>query len=225
MKKNLMLALFVLLLATGCDGTYNLEIYDDRYKEDITIIENNTNNWYSPNKNGVSFNDLLTEEYNRDNFYYQKKLISDTTTMGLNYKSDFDIDTYDSLAIPYRCYQYFTVLDEGDDIVISTSNKNLCYGAYEWLNNITINIKTNHKVLEHNADSVKNGIYTWKLTRENASDKSIQIKFSTKKFIVNYENEDIKSNFSLAFIIAGILILTGIILLILRMLQKNANKI
>lgn len=225
MKKKFFLSIFILLLATGCDGTYNLEIYDNRYKEDITVAENNPSNWYTTNKNGVSFNQLLTEEYNRDNFYYKKKLTSTTTTMGLNYKSDFDLDTYSSIAIPYRCYQYFTVLDEGDDIVISTSTKNICYDLYEWLDNITINVKTNHKVLDSNADSVKNGVYTWHLTRDNASNKSIQIKFSTKKFIVNYNNENLKSNLSLPLIIGIVLILAGVVLLILRMVQKNANKI
>ena len=92
------------------------------------------------------------EEYDRDNGFYRKTFISTDTEKGLNYVCEFDQQDYSAMSLPSRCYQYFNVIEEDDTIIISTSNKNLCYDYYKWLENITINFTTNHEVLYSNAD-------------------------------------------------------------------------
>jgi hypothetical protein len=223
--KYFLLSICILLLATGCDGTYNVEIYNNRFKEDITIKENDSINWDDVNENGVSFRNLLDAEYNRDNNYYKKTLISNTNELGLNYKSDFDFNTYSTSGIGYRCYQYFRVVQENNSILIATSNRNTCYDDYKWLNNITINVKTNHKVLDNNADKVDGNTYTWYLTRENASNKSLQIRLSSTNFIYNYNNEVVNQVLLIAGIIAGVITIFIIIFLIFKIKSKRANKI
>ncbi|HHT38792.1 MAG TPA: hypothetical protein GXZ95_05250 [Mollicutes bacterium] len=222
--KYVLLCMFLLLL-TGCSGVYNIEIYNNRYKEDITIVEENSKNWYDTNENGVTFKQLLDEEYERDNHYYKKKLISDFDKMGLNYKSDFDFESYSSLGIVYRCYQHFRVLQEENVITIITSDRNKCYDYYKWLDDITINVKTNHKVLDHNADETDKNTYTWYLNRNNALEKSIVIQLSSNEFVFNYENEEIKKY----GIYIGIIAIIGIIILgigiFLKLRNKKVNKI
>ncbi len=226
MKKVKFLTLCILLLfITGCDGVYNIEIYNDHYMEDITIIEEDRNNWYDKNEYEVTFMDLLEEEYERDNHYYSKLLISEPDKKGLNYKSVFDIETYGSLGIAYRCYEYFRVLSEENVITIMTSDKNACYDDYKWLNNITVNLKTNHKVLDHNADEVDKNTYIWHLTRSNASNKSLSIQLSSNEFVFNYENEKIKKLGLYIGIIAGIGVIIGVIVIVLKLLSKKVNKI
>lgn len=224
-KKKLALFFFILIVATGCDGVYNLEIYDNKYREDATITETNTLNWYDKNENGVSFRDFLDEEYNRDNYYYHKTMLSDSSALALNYKSDFDLNAYSSLGLPYRCYDYFNIIEEDTTILISTSNKNQCYERYKWLDNITVNLKTNHKVLDNNADSVKGNTYTWNLTRENASDKSLQIKISKYDFVNNYDNEIAKNALLIIGIVLTLAIIVALAIFIIRRIQKNANKV
>ena len=44
MKKSIILVLAILIL-TGCDINYNLEINDKKFKETITIVETNSTKW------------------------------------------------------------------------------------------------------------------------------------------------------------------------------------
>jgi hypothetical protein len=224
-KLRILLLSILLLITTGCDGVYNVEIYNDRYKEDITITENNSNNWDDKNENDVSFKTLLDEEYNRDNDYYVKEKLSSSTVLGLNYKSDFSLESYGSLGIAYRCYDYFSVLDDNDSVTIITSNKNKCYDLYKWLNNITINIKTNHKVLDNNADESQGSTYIWHLNRQNAVDKIIKLKFSKSEYVNNYENETVKNVGLIIGVVAIVLLVIGIVFLILRARMNKVNKI
>lgn len=75
------------------------------------------------------------------------------------------------------CYKYFSIVDNqaGNGVILSTSNKNLCFEQYPLLEEITITLKTNHKVEEHNADETVDGKYIWKINKNNYSNKSIQI--------------------------------------------------
>jgi hypothetical protein len=214
-----------MLLTTGCDGVYNVEIYNGSFKENITITESDSNNWDDVNENGASFRELLDAEYNRDNYYYKKTMISTPNELGLNYKSDFDLETYSSLGIGYRCYEYFRVVQDDKYILIITSNKNTCFDRYKWLNNITVNVKTNHKVLDNNADKVKGTTYTWYLTRDNASNKMMQIKLSTTEHVYNYDNEVVNQALVIIGIIGGIIALCLIIFVIFKVRGNRANKI
>jgi hypothetical protein len=223
--KYFLLTMLVLLLTTGCDGVYNVEIYNGSYKEDITITEKNSNNWDDVNENGVSFREQLDAEYNRDNHYYDKMLISNSTELGLNYKSNFNLIDYSSLGIGYRCYQYFRAVESDGIITIMTSNRNTCYDHYKWLDNITINVKTNHKVINNNADKVDGDTYTWYLTRENASDKSLEIRLSSNDYVYNYNNEVVNQLLLIFGIIAGVIIIIIIILVVFKIKGKRANKI
>lgn len=75
------------------------------------------------------------------------------------------------------CYKYFSIVDNPTEngVIISTSNKNLCFEQYPLLEEITITLKTNHKIEDHNADETVDGKYIWKINKNNYANKSIQI--------------------------------------------------
>ena len=80
------------------------------------------------------------------------------------------------------------------------------------IDEIQIKIKTNHKVLSHNADLIEGDTYIWKITDENSNNKSIQIRFS----------KDQKKNI-LGLIILGITVIIAIIILFVLWIQRKKN--
>lgn len=222
-KKILFISL-ILWFVTGCDATYNVEIYNDSYKEDGTIVENNPQNW-DDDSSGFTPRELIHNEYKLDNYFYNKTLIDDNTSLGLNYKSNFDFESFSTNSLGFRCYEYFRALDENNSIIIMTSNKNLCYDRYKWLDNLTINVKTNHKVLEHNADAVNKDTYTWHLTRQNALDRIVKIELAKDEYVSNYDNEILKNAGIIIGVIIGGAILTIVIVFFFRKRMDTANKV
>ncbi len=121
------------------------------------------------------------------------------------------------------CYQHFSVVNnlDNDGIILSTSNKNLCFEHYDNLDEIVIKLKTNHEVKEHNADEVLDGEYIWKINKINYDNKSIQINLlnkTTKKL-------DLSLLISLCSVILVVVIIASIFVINLSIKSKKANKI
>lgn len=222
--KKIILSVLLLLFASGCDAIYNVEIYNDTCKEDVTIIEDDSNNWYDKNQYGATFKDMLDEEYNHDNYYYSKKMISSESELGLNYKGELSLIDYDTSSIVYRCYDYFTMAEKDESIVISTSNHNRCFDNYKWLDNLTINVKTNHKVISNNADNINGNTYTWELSKYD-NDRPIQIELSKDEYVFNYDNEILKKFGTVAIVVGSITLLLILVALYFYIKNKRANKI
>jgi hypothetical protein len=222
--KKIILSVLLLLLVSGCDAVYNVEIYNDTCKEDATIIEDNSSNWYDKNQYGGTFKDMLDEEYNHDNYYYSKKMISSETELGLNYKGKLSLSDYDTSSIVYRCYDYFSMTEQDDSIVISTSKHNLCFDNYKWLDSLIVNVKTNHKVINNNADNVNGNTYTWNLTKYD-NDRSIQIELSKDEYVFNYDNEILKKFGTVAIVAGAIILVLIFVALYFYIKSKRANKI
>ena len=72
--KKIIFILPLLFILSGCTAEYNLEIYNDRFKEDIRIEELDPNKFDNA-KEGYTIRGLLREEYNMDNYYYEKKFV------------------------------------------------------------------------------------------------------------------------------------------------------
>lgn len=239
MKKIIILVLSLSFL-TGCSATYNLEVYNNKVKEDMEYFDTNSENWYNSSNSNQSYRDLVESSVdypypafdsaivNEDDTiklddveYYSNKIIDDGEKLGqsLSYKK-FKVSNYGDSFIAKKCYKYFNVLDDGKQIIISTSPENTCFDQYPMLDDITINFKTNHKVISSNADSVKGYHYTWKISREEKNDASIQIILAKNKYVFNYENEFVKKIFYILLIV-GIISIGGSVV---YKHYKNKNK-
>ncbi len=111
--------------------------------------------------------------------------IKDVGRLGISAKKTIDYKDKKSLKeLPgvSTCYKYFSVLENKnkDGILLSTSNKNLCFESYDILEEITVKLTTNHEVESHNADEVNGNDYIWKINRENYNNKNIQINLLNK---------------------------------------------
>ena len=88
---------------------------------------------------------------------------------------------------------------------------------YPNLESITVNVKTNHKVVSHNADQVSDGKYVWEIDKNNAGGKTLQIILS--------EDTVFTLNWGLVFGIGGVILVIGIVYLVIKNKSIQANKI
>lgn len=179
MKKILILMTF-LLLTTGCTAEYNLTITENSYKEELVIIGENqdeisefNNNWKIPIDKEE--NELLlgldgTPEIEGEIYKYN---ISNNKLI-FNY--EFGKDEYSKSTVVSYCYDKLLVVNDYDYITISTSPKVNCISEFPNITSIKVNIQTDKKVVHNNADSIKNNVYTWYITKDNIKNKSLSIK-------------------------------------------------
>lgn len=244
MKKKLIL-LIVLLLTTGCSANYDIEIYNNEVKEKLEYINTDPSSWDSKVQYGFTYRQLVeaSKDYPYPVFdstvvdendiikiegveYYDNTLISDTNKLGqkLEYKK-FTLDNFSDSSIVKKCYQYFNIIEKDDEIIFSTSLENKCFNEYSNLDIITVNLKTNHKVVSSNADIVNGYHYTWNISKEEKDDAAILITIKKDEYIFNYENEFIKKIMYIGGFIGIILGVSGFTYIYFKNKRNRLNEI
>ncbi|HOP65463.1 MAG TPA: membrane lipoprotein lipid attachment site-containing protein [Bacilli bacterium] len=233
MKKIVALIVMVLLLS-GCNATYNLEIYNDSYKEELTVKSlgadtTGLSEWNIPvNADEENLDVLLTTAKVTGVTYYDKSSEFTNGYYKYTYYHEFAMEDYYKSYFAVSSYDFFAVFTDDTDesgkkdlITITTSLENLPFAEYEDLEKITVNIKTNHRVYSSNADSHQNYTYTWNIDRNNYEKKSVQIRIYKDKYVLNYNNEVTKKLYIFLIILGVLLLAMGIVALRMR----KANKI
>jgi hypothetical protein len=235
MKKKILLCIMLLFL-TGCDAEYTLEINDDNYEELTSIVENDSSN-LNKTFNNITYKKLFdmylkkpipiskyeilqdeTDEEIPNVIYYDKKDLSTNLQTGMELSGTFSSKNIESSNMIEFAYGNLTVEKDDDVISISTENKAKIFEQFSTLDNLTVNIKTDYKVTENNADKVQNNVYTWNINRENYSNKPIIIEIKTS-------DDDI--SFQMELIIGGIILvlITIMTILFFRFKTNQSNKI
>lgn len=191
LKKKFLILISIVFLISGCDITYNLDIYNGKFSENIKIIENDKSKWNS-NVSTTTAQELYnsykakpipissyspmipgTNEKLNDVLYYNVNDLTNQKRIGMEYNYDMTQSQFNDSYFVRYAYNRFLVATIKDNITISTGEKLKLFEQYNNLENVTINITTNHKVIKHNADKVDGDTYIWKVNRENADDKSL----------------------------------------------------
>ena len=217
MKKGLILIGLCFLLC-GCSMNYELEIYNDKYNEQITI-----------DFDSIQLSDKKPTEYIRD------ELIKIDGSETIEYRELKDIDSNklfskytgrmeeykDNLTGLATCYDLYKINDYEGVITLLTSKTFNCFDYYQDLDEITVMIKSNHKLIETNADRVDGYKYYWDINKNTKDDEKILLKLKSDEYIFNYENEFVKK-------VVFILGITGIILIVgfgaYKIATKKMNK-
>ena len=216
--KKIILILFVLLV-TGCTTNYNLEISENSFKESIDIKINKNEILTEPDPEGIEVDDPITPFlsskdpvfFTNSNIYYNKIVqdLGEYYIVNMNYEyNPADFKNSNSLNM---CFDNFKFNDEKNYYIHA-------YGTFYCLysDNMTINIKTNNKVLKNNADSVDGNVYTWKIDNNNKNNVDIEFEVTKK---VSYT--DIFITILLAVIIISLI---GFVIYILKN-KKRSNEI
>ena len=216
MKKIILLCLILLLC--GCSTVnYNLNI-TDKVEEKLEIIASCTD------CDLTDFNIPTRKYYNDDNFdpydtsrqdnvvYYNqsKQVTSDNKTI-LTYSQTFNFNEYYNSYIAKKFYNDFEV-SYRDNIL--TIDSGLNFYLDDNVDEVAINITTDHKVTEANADKYENNTYTWIINKQNYSNKNIimSIDFNEETTV-------------LLIVILPIIFIISLILLIMYNKNKKDNQI
>ena len=223
--KNKRLFIIILILITGCSVEYNLNI-DSSFSEHTVYIPESSEEMIDGTQYRLPA--LFSESrltYDNSNLkeikYYNIKTLKDNK---FSFNFVYDDNQLNDSNIANSCYQFFSVDTKENEVSILTGNKFYCFDVYEELDSVTININSNYKVIQSNADKIVGKKHTWYITRENASNKPIIFVYDKSKknmTIMQY----LIDNVPLVVVVGTTLMLGGITFLIINTKKKKANKI
>lgn len=203
MKKYLLLFIFAFLLV-GCDGSYNLYISDDEIKENIVFhMENSIYDTYPI----LDFKQYPI--YSNTNIVYSNSVVDNNGYKDISMTYSFKPEEFSKSSALNSCFSNHKFLNEKKYYEMDLSGEFKClYG-----DSFDINIITDNKVMDHNADGVNGNKYTWHVNSNNKDNLSIRIKIKKDKF-------DTDILFYGLFIIIGI----AIFLIVKKSIEKRNNK-
>ena len=219
MKK--VIILLVLLLVTGCTATYNLEIKNDVFKENISI------NMTGSNKNQIDYfknNTFYSIMDRRSNFKeYNKKIIEKSDYSKANFSYNYKLNDYRKSTTLSTCFDAYNIIDEDGYYIISTSKGIKCAKEEDtvMLDKVKIVIKTNHKLKETNTNNINKYIYTWEFDEKDYDKANIYLKIYKDKYVFNYENEILIN----ILIISSFVLIIGIFTFIIFRKVNKAKKV
>lgn len=211
MKLKIMTLLFLTFLLSGCSATYNVEIYNNTINEEVSITDSTA----------TSSQDLETKIYDifekqtggLDALYRDFKPVSNygLDDYALVSKTTFDFDDYKQEMIRLGgCCRAIDFSDDGKYINFKTLGYFKWFEKYSDLDELTIRIKTNHKVKEHNADETGRFTYIWHIDKSNYKEKIPSMKLYSNRYVFNYNDEFIKKVLPIIVFVGIIIVGSGV---------------
>lgn len=210
-KRKLLFLLLGILLLSGCEVKYNIELDNGKISEEIIIPydsiyqESYEQEYYYDVVNNKKYSSSIEHIDGINKFVLKSKKI--------DIKAISDNDLYDF------CYDSINVLLEDNIYYIGTSGNFKCMN-YDYLDIDTfeLNIKTYNKVIKSNADKNKLNTYTWVINRDNFNNKNITFVVSKNQYVWYYKYRGL-------FIgLIGVLAIVLIIFLIKTIFSKKSSK-
>lgn len=209
LNKFLILCLIILLLS-GCSSEYNLFVSDNLFKDNIHFeyFKDESLPFSIDKPVYVFHNDLYT--------VYDKKIKNKRNLSILDFNYTYKPkDFVNANSFNYCFVEKNIIVDNNDYFEFNISKYNGCVLK----NNFDIKIKTNNKVLEHNADSVNGNTYIWHVDTNNPDIFNLHMKIAKGVLVNNYS-----INYVL-LIICSICLFLIISIFIFRYKFKYRNKI
>jgi len=228
MKKKMILLVISLFTITGCTTQYDLVINESSFDETTTIVAPKSDF----NRNEIQVyseqNIPITQETNQTKFY-NNFMTEDNSNYYIKLNYSHDIDTIKKSYFITKCYQNANINETSEQIEISTSPEFMCINLDDgWYNDAAkINIKTDLKVVENNADEVNDNTYTWNINQTNYTNKPVNITMQKKVNLKNVvEKIEVSSASKDLFIVYGcIALLIVLVVLLIAIKVKKNNKI
>jgi len=201
------LLLLCIIIISGCDVKYNLEINDMIFEENINIYVDPSN----PGENG-NFKIAVKESYfpMKEDFVNKYILtnISDDKITGMKLTYKYSLGNFKKAKIMNACFRNVVVRDDDKFVYINISDF-IC-GVYDYVevDSLQLQISTNHRVHETNGERNKDR-YTWDL---NTLD---EIEFSFYKDEFNKKEIDFGT-----IILIGLFLCLIVIFIYLKKIKK-----
>ncbi len=219
--KKLLILVGLLILTTGCEINYNLEIGEDgvvettslvsSYADDDDYVDQNSEMYdIYVNKPIPVFKDNTVKNDNKKESgikYYTTKDLATDDELGIELSTEFDYSSAINSKLANYVYDDFSVKKNNNLISVAASKIGYdIFKEYPTIKKINVNVKTPYTVVDNNADKVKDDVYTWTLKKSNYKEKDISITMDTTQVIE-------KSKGLSGGVIAGIVILVIIVVL------------
>lgn len=218
--------LIVVILLSGCSIDYQLNFIDGSLIEEINVTLDG-DDYTSDKIDSLKSFELMAISKGLEQIKYDSVFEDKGDSFLGNYQYTYSIDNFSKNNVLSRCYDAFALTKTDSYYLLSTSKTFKCLSIeYQTVDEYKISIKTNHKVLEHNADEVEDDEYIWRLYNngnEVSMEKPITIKFS--KEIV--ENKSLFDNYIVTIFVVflAIAMIGGIIVLVAYRKNQESNKI
>ena len=226
MKLKHISIIFLILLLSGCNVEYKIDLDKNlNIEENIKLIPTTTedeekfkefNSFIPINKEVDDFETL--EKKQKDIKYYNQK--KNKSLIQFNYR--FNKDDYINSSFVNKAYEFISVTQLKDELVLSTSKEFLLYEIYENLEEVKITINSKYKLIKSNADEEEKHSYTWIINKENAYEKNIYLKLDTTTEDLTIREKIENGDYLNIFTISIVLFIIGYFLY--KIIQRKGNK-
>ena len=222
MKKYLLILFLVILCTTGCEATYNLNITETGMTESVDFLV--PDNKENQNILKQYLSSTYMAYYNmdrRESVNYEKKEISQKNKIGMNLSNTYRGDDLQKSSLLDKCYYQKSVIKSDDEIIITTDGKTSCFykDQVKTLDKLVINITTDLKVTESNADKVEGHTYKWIIDETNYQNHPINIRMKI------VDKQTMSSNIVLWIIIGGLIIAAFAIFTYIQRKNRKNNEL
>lgn len=231
--------IIILLLVSGCNAVYTIEIENDIIKEKLEVQNFDDKNLvddeyrtlidlYASSNITTNYNYLRPEVYEKiEGFnYYQIEKIDTVNNLGLIMEAQYNLEDYLNSTLLNHHFNQFEFNNNDSTFYLNSKKNNDIFKKYFYLNNLTIKVTTDKKVLENNADIINNNTYIWNINKDNQLEKEIIFKIektdNDKLFVKDQNN---LYNSSTLLIIYGLLFIGIIIFLLNTLIKIRKNKL
>jgi len=199
-KKKLFILVGLLFLLCGCTAEVNLEVKNDRVRENVTINAIPEGD-YTMDRLPLAFRNFIPA-YAKDVLadaepdtkksgvsYYERKQEQLTNGYKFIYSYNFKLNNYKEARTVKNGFRSSNIYVDNVEktILLSTDNSGLLYFEdYPFLTDVTVNIKSDYKVVESNADYVNDNVYSWELNRNNNNKNIYLLLDKSAKFDEGY---------------------------------------
>ena len=206
--KKILIVVLILLISTGCQVKYELEFADNKLNENINIQIDNYNQKDIDNVKNYNAYAIYDNAYQ---IPYEVEY-SEGKTFNASYKYTYNYDEFNHAMYIKTCFDAFSFITNDNTYILSTSKGFKCMVLdYNKIDNIEIMINTNHQIIESNADVVKKGSLIWNIDNNNASEKSIYVKFGPVKELNFFEKNWLGILMLSSFVIIVLIIIISIV--------------
>ena len=213
--KKICFILLALILITGCEATYTIDI-DDNFNETLTVVPSNNNERTEINDSYYPYpayydslfseNDDALEGYATSIFGIEESSedegiapSSETVASVERYNIEFGNalvysykfgENYQDSNIALSSLREFDVANasstSGFSRIYASDFSDIFYN-HSNLTKLTVNVKTNKNVIAHNADLVNANVYTWVITKKNQN-RNISISYTDDRYYTQIDN-------------------------------------
>lgn len=218
MKKTFLLLITTILL-TGCQSTYEIKFTKDKIEDTIQIYTDNSIVQSATTKQTQDFQNELGN-WERGYEYYKREIFATEEITGYKYTYNFDYKEYDAMSQLRKCYEDFNFSYENNKIKLTTSNKFLCKNYYQEVDNLTLTITSDYKIINSNANSKSHNTHTWTINKNNYQNMPIEFEIDKNQ---TYNAPKEEQEIDILGILSCIIFLLLIIVLIVKRKEKRRN--